>query len=57
MAYQKVGTPRFYIDWGEYQKSLGTLEIGKSDIADWDNTFISNIEETKELIAFFQMLL
>ena len=50
MAYQNVGgTPRFYIDWGEYQKSSGTLEIGKSDIVDWDNTFISNIEETKEL--------
>jgi hypothetical protein len=27
MAYQNVGTPRFYVDWGSWLKSIGKFEI------------------------------
>ena len=32
MAYQNVGTPRFYIDQINYQKEIGSLEV----INEWD---------------------
>lgn len=47
MAYQNVGTPRFYIDWGEWQKNLGTLEPKEMDFVDTTGTGLGvvSIEE------------
>ena len=51
MAYQNVGgAPRFYIDWGEYQKSLGALDTGQMDYVDGDGGDIGEIVTLEEMI-------
>ena len=36
MAYQNVGTPRFYVDWGSWLKSIGKFEIYEPDNANFN---------------------
>ena len=51
MAYQNVGTPRFYIDWGEWQKNLGVLDTGQMDYVDGDEGDIGEIATLEEMIG------
>ena len=54
MAYQKVGgTPRFYIDWTEYQKSLGTLEPKEMDFVEGDGSpdFLEGVVTLEEMMG------
>ena len=51
MAYQNIGIPRFYIDWGEWQKNLGVLDTGQMDYVDGDEGDIGEIATLEEMIG------